>query len=53
MLGVLETDPRWLESRGAEEGAVAGERGEGAAPDLEETLVSAGNASPLAQLFLF
>lgn len=50
MLGVLETDPGRAGKPGAE-GAVAGE--DGAAPHSEEPPVSAGNASPLAQLFLF
>lgn len=50
MQSVPETDPGGLESPRAEGGPL----GEDATvPDLEETPVSAWNASPFAQLFLF
>lgn len=51
MPGILETDPGWAGKSGDRRRAFGGE--DGAAPDLEETPVSAGNASPFAQLFLF
>lgn len=50
MLGVLETAPGCAGKSGAEAGRLGEDR---TAPDLEETPVSAGSASPFPWLFLF